>query len=77
MNEKKAPVIGKAKITVAGQVVEVEAPQPFSVVTRIAQEKGLSKVAIYVDGKPLGATDPKEITPGQEVDVRQDDGGAN
>lgn len=70
--------MGKATITVDGRVIEVDAPQPFSVVTRIAQEQGLSKVAIYVGGKPLGAPedDPENIEPGMDVNVRRDDGGA-
>jgi len=77
MSDKtKKSTTGVAKITIAGQTMEVEAPTPFTVVTRMAQEKGLSKVAIYVDGQPLGAQDPAEVLPGQHVDVRQDDGGA-
>ena len=69
---------GTAKITIDGHVVEVEAPQPFSVVTSLAQEEGLSKVVIYVDGQPLGKEedDPEQLTPGMDVVVRRDDGGA-
>lgn len=69
---------GKATITVDGKVIIVDAPQPFTVVTRVAQEEGLSKVAIYVGGKPLGRKedDPETLLPGDDVVVRRDDGGA-
>lgn len=68
--------MGKATLTIDGKVITVDAPQPFSIVTRIAQGEGLSKVAIYVDGEPLGKDDPETVEPGQRIDVHRDDGGA-
>jgi hypothetical protein len=68
---------GKATVVIDGVSIEVPAPQPFSVVTRLAQERGLSKVAVYIDGKPSlsQADDPPFLTPNMEVIVRRDDGG--
>lgn len=54
--------------------VKVEAGVPFTVVTKIAHDRGLRKVVIFLNGVELDEQDdPKTIKEDDKIVVRRDD----